>query len=165
MADDAGRHTPEVTGSTVAATLSSGRVLRPTKVTRAMARAHPRTLFVYGDNMERWGLKGQAASLRGEPNAIGVPTKWRPSRDEEAYFTDDAIKDPRVRMDISKAFEAMRSALKAGMDVAIPARGIGSGLAELPTRAPRLFARLQLSIAALDKEPCQSPTASRRGPG
>jgi len=44
-------------------------------ITRQMLRAEPGTLWVFGDNLQRKGLGGQAKEMRGEPNAIGIPTK------------------------------------------------------------------------------------------
>jgi hypothetical protein len=52
-----------------------GKVIRLKHITREMVRADPSTVFVFGDNMARNGLAGQAKEMRGEPNAIGVPTK------------------------------------------------------------------------------------------
>lgn len=57
-------------------------------ITRQNLRAAPDTLFVFGDNLERRGLGGQAAEMRDEPSAVGVPTKHQPSRRAEAYFSD-----------------------------------------------------------------------------
>ncbi|KKL05458.1 hypothetical protein LCGC14_2605850, partial [marine sediment metagenome] len=50
-------------------------------ITRQMLRDEPDTLFVFGDNMQRRGLGGQAFAMRGEPNAVGIPTKIFPSMD------------------------------------------------------------------------------------
>ncbi|MFL7901589.1 hypothetical protein ACJ41P_10680 [Azospirillum argentinense] len=110
-------------------------------ITRQSVRSRPDALFVFGDNLERRGRGGQAAEMRGEPNAVGIPTKRAPRRDESAYFTDD---------DYSTAVAAMRldmirlgEHVKQGGVVVIPADGIGTGLAELPTRAPRIHAYIQ----------------------
>jgi hypothetical protein len=106
------------------------------RISRGMLRSRPDTLFVFGDNLERRGMGGQAAEMRGEPNAVGIPTKRAPRRDEAAYFTDDdyttavaAMRDDMVRL---------ADHVKSGGVVVIPADGIGTGLAQLPTRAPRI---------------------------
>jgi hypothetical protein len=106
---------------------------------RDMAQSHPNAVFLYGDNMARTGRGGQAKYLRDEPNALGVPTKWRPSRNDPDYFTNDTFSNTRVMEAISKAFDEAEAALKAGKDVYMSEGGIGTGLAELPTRAPLLF--------------------------
>lgn len=36
-------------------------------ITRAMLRAEPEKLFVFGDNFVRTGFGGQAKEMRGEP--------------------------------------------------------------------------------------------------
>ena len=54
------------------------------------------TVFVFGDNMERCGFGGQAAAMRGEPNAVGVPTKWAPGSAPADFFCDDDLKDLAV---------------------------------------------------------------------
>lgn len=127
-----------------------GQVIRLRRVTRAMVEMDRETLFVFGDNMLGRGFGGQAADMRGEPNTIGVPTKWAPDRRLGAYFTDAERNDPDVRHAIHKAFEAMRAALSEGRNVVIPADGLGTGLAELPTRAPRLHAMIEAAIASLE---------------
>jgi hypothetical protein len=91
---------------------------------------------VFGDNLERRGKKGQAV-IRGLPNAVGVATKWRPSKDEDAYFYDSQYHDviPRVERDLN----VVERLLQNDRLVYLPIQMIGSGLAELPSRAPRIF--------------------------
>ena len=127
-------------------------VLRPEVITRAMVQANPQTLFVFGDNMDRSGRGGQAREMRGEPNAVGVPTKWYPGRDSKAYFSDEDLRNWKVWKAVHEAFEKMRAALKEGRDVVIPADGLGTGLADLPTRAPKFHAALEAAIASLEEQ-------------
>ena len=61
--------------------MQPGRLLRWKWITREELQRHPELIFVFGDNMLRKGFGGQAKEMRGEPNAVGVPVKWRPSRD------------------------------------------------------------------------------------
>lgn len=134
---------------------SRGRVIRLQRITRDLVRSDRKSVFVFGDNMEGRGLGGQAASMRGEPNTIGVPTKWAPKRKASAYFTDDDRVDRNVWHAINGAFEEMRKALVSGRNVVIPAEGLGTGLAELPTRAPKLYAMIEAGIASLQEAPGQ----------
>lgn len=108
------------------------------RYTRADLRANPGTLYVFGDNMTGLGRAGQAAECRGEPNAVGVVTKWRPSNEPEAFFTDADL--PKVRFAIQHAYRRLAKHLQAGGDVVFPADGLGTGLAQLPTRAPAIAA-------------------------
>ncbi len=51
-------------------------------ITRTIVQENPDILYVFGDNMTGTGYGGQAAQMRGEVNAVGVPTKWRPDNNE-----------------------------------------------------------------------------------
>lgn len=110
-------------------------------ITRAMLRAEPDTLFVFGDNMSAAGLGGQAKVMRGEPNAVGIPTKWLPSRTDAAYFTDADYE--WIKPKIEAQFRMLADHLRIGGKVVWPEDGIGTGLAELPARAPAIYALIQ----------------------
>jgi hypothetical protein len=133
-------------------TTERGRLIRLQRITREMIRADRENVFVFGDNMARRGLGGQAGAMRGEPNSIGVPTKWAPERTASAYFSDDDRMNRDVWDAIHGAFNQIRIAMDAGRNVAIPADGLGTGLAELPTRAPKLHAMIEAAIAALENK-------------
>lgn len=102
-----------------------------------MLRKHPNDLFVFGDNYQRKGLGGQAAEMRGEPNAVGVITKWLPQRTPTSYFSDRDFKIiiPVLVTDIQTLFDHAAN----GGQIVWPLDGIGTGLAQLPIRAPKIF--------------------------
>jgi hypothetical protein len=127
----------------------TGNVILMSQITREYVRAHRDTVFVFGDNMAGRGFGGQAAAMRGEPNSIGVPTKWKPERSPSSYFCDDDWNDGNVRQVLLEAFARIEKALANGKDVVIPADGLGTGLAELPRRAPKIAAYIEGRIAAL----------------
>ena len=81
-------------------------------ITTAMVRSEPATLFVFGDNLAGWGRGGQAAVMRNEPNAVGVPTKNRPARDEAAFFSDDDFDVAKAA--INAAMLRLAAHLRAG---------------------------------------------------
>jgi hypothetical protein len=110
----------------------------------------PDKLFVFGDNMARVGLGGQAAVMRGEPNAVGVPTKWSPGMSNKDFFSDADL--PLILPVIEKDLEKIRKHLESGRDVVIPADGLGTGLSQLPKRAPKIFQLLEKSIRDLCQE-------------
>lgn len=118
-------------------------------ITRAMVRAEPGTLFVFGDNMRRWGMGGQARSMRGERNVVGIPTKWSPSNEPDSFFLNDHFED--VRGEIDGAFGRLVMHVSNGGDVVWPADGIGTGLAELPQRAPLIWDYIETGRRALEK--------------
>ncbi|MEY9178185.1 hypothetical protein [Bradyrhizobium elkanii] len=108
--------------------------MRQPWITRADLKNNPDTIFVFGDNVERRGYGGQAAQMRGEPNAIGVATKWRPSMAPDAFF-DDSIE---CHVEVMRDLEKVQKALDAGKLVVIPQDGIGTGLARLQSTAPKI---------------------------
>lgn len=126
-----------------------GCVMRHPRITRALVQANRRTVFVFGDNMAGRGLGGQAAAMRGEPNVVGVPTKWRPGRAPEDYFSDADYDNPDVRHAIRSAFAELHHRLTDGWSIVIPAQGLGTGLAELSRRAPRIDSAIKTLLAEL----------------
>lgn len=118
------------------------------RITRQMLRDEPEKLFVFGDNLERRGLGGQAREMRGEPNAVGIPTKRSPSMVDGSFFTNDDFYV--VRTEIDPAMAKLAAHLLAGGTVVWPADGIGTGLADLPRRAPWIWTYLEHHRADLD---------------
>ena len=113
----------------------SGRVIIMGRYNRSTIRSMPDTLFVFGDNLARLGYGGQAAEARGEPNSVGIPTKYSPSR----YFDNDSKSFYSAKEPIKNAFVILAQHLKAGHDIVWPADGVGTGLAKLPQCAPAIF--------------------------
>lgn len=99
-------------------------------------RERPDHLFIYGDNLLQRGKRGQAI-IRDEPNAYGIPTKLKPSMDEDAFMTDESYEDNCKHID--SAFQKIKEASERFTTVVWPADGLGTGLAQLPTRAPRTY--------------------------
>ena len=112
-------------------------IIRQSRILRDDLRANPDVLYVFGDNLVRQGKGGQAAEMRGEPNAVGVATKLAPGTSEACYFSD-ADFGPAVSF-IEEDVQPIREQLAKGGVVVVPMDGIGTGLSELPTRAPRIY--------------------------
>lgn len=106
----------------------------------ALCRQNPDALVVFGDNLAGWGKGGQAV-IRDEPNAVGIPTKRAPRRDAAAFLTDADL--PMIQTAAAPIFARLRAHLEAGGTVIWPTNGIGTGLADLPARAPRIWAMLE----------------------
>ncbi len=123
-------------------------IYRQRMIYRTDLRANPMALFLFGDNMKRSGFGGQAKEMRGEPNACGIPTKWAPGREDRDYFSDLDLDEVIgiLRDNFSRPFSHVR----AGGLVIIPADGLGTGLSELPTRAPKIDAHLRYRIEMLE---------------
>ena len=113
------------------------------RYTRADLQAHPKERFVFGDNLMRVGRGGQARECRDEPNAIGIPTKHSPW----TFLKDDDL--PFWRKATFGDFRLLENAIAEGRAIVWPEDGIGTGLAELETRAPEIWAKLQRRLADL----------------
>lgn len=105
-------------------------------ITREIVRAQREKLFCFGDNLKRIGLGGQAKEMRGEPNSIGLPTKIAPCNSETCFLTDSdlAIVIKATSSDIDTLFLAIGH----GVTIVWPKAGIGTGLAQLSQRAPKI---------------------------
>lgn len=134
-----------------------GRILTAKRYVRSAIRSRPDVLFVFGDNMTTLGRGGQAKECRGEPNTVGIPTKWYPDMTEASFFCDDDL--PKVAFRIKDAFRRLDAHLASGKDIVWPADGIGTGLAQLPERAPAIAAYIERCKQHLTKR----PTAARDG--
>lgn len=124
-------------------------IIRPQRITPALCQAHPEDLFLFGDNLEGKGKAGQAC-IRGEPNAVGVPTKKAPSMLESAFLSDADL--PRVKALVEAPFIRAEGFVGSQIgNIWIPADGLGTGLAELPKRAPAIYAVIQHWIERLER--------------
>lgn len=124
------------------------RVVTMKRITRSFVRSHRDRIFLFGDNLTRRGFGGQAAAMRGEPNAVGIPTKKLPSNCEAAFFNDEEFEQNKAAID--QAFNRLSQiSLPAEQTVVVPADGLGTGRAQLETRAPRTFAYLQKRLEDL----------------
>lgn len=113
----------------------AGKIVFAQWIERDMVRAAPEARFVFGDNVARIGYGGQAAAMRNEPNAIGVATKRYPSIAAYDYFSDDEPSDRRI---VDADIDRVAAALAEGRIIFVPRDGLGTGLSELPQRAPKL---------------------------
>lgn len=141
----------------------TGNILRaPYRITRREIRQNAdTTYYVFGDNLMHKGLGGQAREMRNEPNSIGIPTKYFPAmEDQRAFFTDEVMFDDEVMTEIDDAIYKIETVLKDGYDVVIPLAGVGSGLSQLPTRAPRLFNYITQKLQFLERQ--YNPLAAKR---
>jgi len=118
-------------------------------ITRAELQANPKTLYIFGDNNVRQGLKGQAKEMRGEPNAIGISTKQLPSNTPDAFMTDkDLVKNKAIiTQDVNFIIEQWNTGKYT--NVILPQ--IGVGLANLPEKAPQTWTYLQSELGRLER--------------
>lgn len=115
----------------------TGRVIIVERYTREIITTNPDVLFVFGDNLARVGYGGQAREARGCKNAVGIPTKVSPMQ----KITDELVQlnPARYCVPVREAFDKLHAHLKEGKHVVWPKDGVGTGLAALPTHAPRFL--------------------------
>ena len=79
------------------------------------------------------GHGGQARETRGEPNAIGIGTKKAPTYDGADFLTDGEYAQDvhAILADFERFFGP-----PTGPDGRLAGDGIGTGIAQLPARAP-----------------------------
>ena len=117
-------------------------VLFVQRYTRQDASDNPNVLYVFGDNEKRVGLGGQAAALRGMPNAVGVCTKATPGNTQRSdYWSDDNF-ERNIEIVLKDLGRVYRHLAEGGL-VVLPADGIGTGLSNIPHFAPQTHASIQ----------------------
>ena len=113
------------------------------RITREMVRAEKDKMFLFGDNLTERGFGGQAAEMRGEENAVGIPTKKAPSNNPSSFFTDKEFAANK------KAIDEAFGKIPPDKTVVIPKAGLGTGLAQLEEKAPLTFAYLNEKLAEI----------------
>lgn len=103
------------------------------RLTVDLCRANPEKVFVFGDNLDRSGRGGQAI-IRYEPNAFGVPTKRFPKMHIGAFFKDAPCERNHVLTSLRELYTIARH-----QTIVFPTKGLGTGLAEMPTRSPLIY--------------------------
>lgn len=106
------------------------------RISRADLRADKDKIFLFGDNLSGRGYGGQAREMRGEENAVGIPTKKAPDNKPNSFFSDKEFAENK------KAIDAAFGKIPPGKTIVIPKAGIGTGLAQLSEKAPNTFAYL-----------------------
>jgi len=116
-------------------------------ISRQDLKRNPEVLYLFGDNDARHGMGGQAKEMRGEPNAVGVRTKSKPSRVENAFWSDDGIELHAAS--ILEDLEPVVEHLENGGIVVIPMNGLGTGYSEMAKRCPKTLQYLQVALEEL----------------
>ena len=124
-------------------------LIRQKFIFRSDLQANPDVLYLFGDNNERVGLGGQAKEMRGEQNAHGIRTKWRPGMAYSDFFKDEEL--PAIKVMLEEDFKLPLQTLYSGGIVVLPADGLGTGLSKLPELAPKVNEELLSWIAEMEK--------------
>ena len=118
-------------------------------------------VYLFGDNIKdatdaangnpHVPVKTQAV-IRGLDNAIGIPTKRNREHYADSYFGNTDGDFNLFKKGVDEAIAKARQAIAEGKQVIIPAEGIGTGAAQLQTKAPRLYEYLQNELNKLEQE-------------
>lgn len=119
------------------------------RIYREDLQANPKITYVFGDNEKHVGMGGQAGEMRGEPNALGIPTKKAPGTANDDYWSDDNFDHNRKVIDTHMS--TLDAILCAGKTVVFPLDGIGTGLSDLPNKAPKTYAYLENYVNLLKR--------------
>jgi hypothetical protein len=101
-----------------------------------LCRANPDYIFLFGDNLQRYGKAGQAV-IRDEPNAYGIATKHAPGRKPSDYFTDLDLCWVQNELDNMDIALDNKLVIVPVLEKGLPS--LGCGLADLPNRAPECY--------------------------
>ena len=112
-------------------------------ITREDLRQNQDKIFLFGDNLTGRGFGGQAKEMRGEENAIGIPTKKAPSNHPSSFFSDKELAKNE------KAINAAFGKIPKYKTIVIPQAGLGTGLARLSEKAPRTAQYLNQKFAEI----------------
>lgn len=105
-------------------------------ITRDMLKASPQVLWCFGDNFVEWGMGGQASQMRGEHNAVGLPTKKYPALSPPSFLKDLDLATVKTKSRLARLYLARH--LQSGGTVVWPLAGIGTGYARLEQHAPAI---------------------------
>lgn len=126
-------------------------ILFQSMILRADLRLNTRALYLFGDNDQRAGYGGQAKEMRGEPNAVGIRTKWEPNMREAAFYREGERPGTSPPAEfiakIEEDFAPVRAALGRNEIVIVPASGLGTGAAKLKEFAPVTLRYLETLVA------------------
>lgn len=139
--------------------------LRQKRIYREDLRANPNRLYIFGDNLDRQGLGGQAGEMRGEPNAFGIATLRHLTQSEKPLIRRLPIKDnvfihdgdPDAYTILEAEFTRLNTEIERRMSdrsfdgIVYPLDGIGTGIAALDINAPILLKYINDSIDMLEE--------------
>lgn len=132
-------------------------IIKQHRIYRVDIQANRNMLYLFGDNLDRQGMGGQAAEMRGEPNSFGIATK----RSINHSYPDDYFFDGQddVIEIIDREFGNLQAKLFTvyGPDnivehydgIIIPMDGLGTGLSRMPELAPKALEYLDAKLEGL----------------
>ena len=111
-----------------------------------LCKLNPDLFFIFGDNMQRVGMGGQAI-IRQQPNILGVATKRDPGN---GFMHDCPFDMGQVMSDLMQVDKAIAEGKRVVVPITREGRiSLGCGLAELPYRAPLIYAMIEAWFRSL----------------
>lgn len=112
---------------------------------------NPTLLFIFGDNDIEKGKGGQAI-IRGLKNTAGIPTKKYPSNWKTSFYSDDDYKQNCKKIKYAINLIKKRFYEEKYEYIVLPKDGFGTGLSQLPKKAPKTYAFLVKQIEKFIKD-------------
>lgn len=100
---------------------------------------NPNKLYIFGDNLMRVGMAGQA-QIRKCYNATGIATKRMPTMEDKAFFNDNDFEN--LKNELNREIVKIKGRLQNDKNfdtIVFPVDGLGTGLSQLPEKAPKLY--------------------------
>jgi hypothetical protein len=107
------------------------------RVTRMMLGEQRDRLYIFADNLEQRGVRGEPDEMRDEPNAVSIPTRRSPSLFVDAFFSDADL--DAYQTTSRAAFQRLVGRLRKGGIVVLPADGLATGADRLKEKAPLIW--------------------------
>ncbi len=125
-------------------------VFKQYRIYREDLKNNPNILYIFGDNLDREGLGGQAKEMRGEQNAFGIATKRSIYHGDNKDYFFDGEKD--VLPILQNEFDHLRAFIKSDSwkAICIPSDGIGTGLSMMPEYAPKALKFINMRLEELE---------------
>lgn len=106
------------------------------------------SLFIFGDNLDRVGSAGQAI-IRNNTNVLGIATKKHPDMNEESFYSDNLECLEYLINDLHRFINVLNNSNYK--EVILPEDGLGTGLAQLNKKAPKLFEFMNNTIELINE--------------
>lgn len=108
--------------------------------------------YLFGDNTDdrlntHYIPTQTQAVIRGLPNAIGIDTKHNRGWGISSFLSDADFDS--MQEHYNNQFKLIEDKLKEGHNIIIPRAGIGTGKAQLPNKAPKIFEDINNRISKL----------------
>lgn len=101
-------------------------------------KKNPTSLFIFGDNLTRQGMGGQAM-IREQDNAIGISTKKSPGMTEGDFYTDSEYEENCKLIDEDIQRVKTYAEEKRYKNIVFPFAGLGTGLSAMQTVCCKTF--------------------------